>query len=369
MKHISVLIKPSSSLCNIRCKYCFYADVSSLRKVKSFGKMTLETAQKMIVHIYADLEDGDTLTLAFQGGEPTLAGLDFFESIVSFIKKQKKKINVQYSIQTNGILINENWCHFLKKNQFLVGLSLDILPSQHNLNRIDTKGLGTFDRVMQTKTLFDSFGIEYNILCVLTNQLAKESKKIFQFLKEHHIQYIQFIPCLDDLMSTHKNDFTLTPQQFSSFYKQIFSLWLEELKIGNYISIKLFDDIFNLFVLQKVTACGILGNCQIQYVIEADGSVYPCDFYVLDEYRLGYIQEQTLKELFSQSIATSFLCAKQETSHFCNQCPFYQACRGGCKRMRDTIYVTSDENFCGYQELLKIFVPKLNEIIVLLQNI
>lgn len=261
MKHISVLIKPASALCNLRCKYCFYANVSSLREVRSYGKMKTEVAEKMINNIYADLEDGDQLTLAFQGGEPTLAGLEYFKRIASFVDAQEKKVTVHYALQTNGTIINRKWCEFLKAHDFLVGLSIDGNPLYHDLNRIDTKGRGTFHRVLETKRLFDEYQIEYNVLCVLTNPLAKEAKKVFQFLKDEKIRFVQFIPCLDDLDADKKSSFALVPKRFAGFYHQMLKLWLEELRQGNYISIKLFDDIVNLLVRHQVTACGILGNC------------------------------------------------------------------------------------------------------------
>lgn len=368
MKHISVLIKPASSLCNIRCTYCFYANVSSLREVRSFGKMKEEVTEKMIENIYADLEAGDQLTLAFQGGEPTMAGLGYFKQLLALVSAQKKQVQVHYAIQTNGIVINHKWCAFFKEHNFLVGLSIDGHPLYHDLNRMDTKGRGTFQRVMQTKNLFDEYGIEYNVLCVLTNPLAKEAKKVFRFIKEQGIQYIQFIPCLDDLGAVGKNNYALTPKRFASFYHQLLGFWLQELKKEHYISIKLFDDLLNLLVRQQVTACGILGNCQVQYVIEADGSVYPCDFYVLDEYRMGYIQEQTLRELFEQGVAKKFVCEKPKITEKCLDCPFYQMCRGGCKRMKDAMYVDRQGN-CGYEQLLKEFVPKIDEILGALQGV
>ncbi|MHC5249418.1 SPASM domain-containing protein [Enterococcus sp. LJL90] len=366
MKHISVLIKPASSLCNIRCKYCFYANVSSLREVRSYGKMSAEVSKKMIANIYADLEDGDELTLAFQGGEPTLAGLSYYRNIVNLVQQHQKQVHVQYAIQTNGLVINERWCEFLKENNFLVGLSIDGHKSYHDLNRVDAKQRGTFSKVLATKQLFDDFEIEYNVLCVLTNPLAKEAKKVFQFLKDQHIQYVQFIPCLDDLDAESRSKFALTPKRFASFYHQILKFWLEDLRNGNYLSIKLFEDLLNLFVKRQLSACGMLGNCQVQYVIEADGSVYPCDFYVLDEYRMGYIQEESLRSLFEKEVAVDFLCSRKKLPEMCNSCPFFKACRGGCKRMADAIYV--EESYCGYQNLLKEFVPQIDDILELLRR-
>ncbi len=292
-KHISILIKPASALCNLRCKYCFYANISSIREVRSYGKMKDAVVEEMIPNIYADLEDGDELAIAFQGGEPTYAGLTYFEKFIAVINRQEKRVHVTYAMQTNGTIINERWIPLLRDNHFLVGLSIDGGPLYHDANRVDTHGGGIFRRVMQTKELFDRYGIEYNILCVLTNELAKHPQKVYKFLVDNHVRFTQFIPCLDDLDAAEKSDFALTPERFASFYQQLFPLWLGELKRGRYRSIKLFDDIINLFVGGRVTACGLAGQCQIQYVIEADGSVYPCDFYALDKYRLGYITEET----------------------------------------------------------------------------
>lgn len=364
MKHISILIKPASSLCNIRCKYCFYANVSSLRKIRSYGKMKKEVTEKMITNIFANLENGDQLTLAFQGGEPTLAGLNYYKNIVQLISEQDKKINVHYAIQTNGIIINDQWCQFLKVNKFLVGLSIDGHPLYHDLNRLDSKGRGTYLRVLQTKKLFDQYAIEYNILCVLTNPLAKDAKKVFQFIKDQHVDFVQFIPCLD---TESRSSYALTPKRFASFYQHFFKLWVSELEKGNYISIKLFDDILNLLVRKQVTACGILGNCQVQYVIEADGSCYPCDFYVLDEYRMGDIQEKSLRELFEQDISKKFICEKNEIQKECQTCSFQQMCNGGCKRMRDAMYVDK-YGFCGYQTILKMIILRIDEILKLLHE-
>ncbi|EOH74405.1 radical SAM/SPASM domain-containing protein [Enterococcus malodoratus] len=368
MKHISVLIKPASSLCNIRCKYCFYADISSLRDVRSYGKMTDDTTQKMIANLYLDLEDGDELTLAFQGGEPTLAGIGYFEKLAELVEQQTKRVTVHYAIQTNGILINQRWCRLFKRYNFLVGLSVDGSPIYHNLNRLDIKGRGTYHRVMATKKLFDDHQINYNILCVLTNQLAKEAKKVFRFLQDNCIRYVQFIPCLDEINAERRSSYALTPQRFATFYQQLFKLWFKELGKGNYISIKLFDDLVHLFARKQVNACGLLGNCQVQYVIEADGSVYPCDFYVLDEYRMGYIQEQGLRELFEQDITKKFLCERSADTKLCMDCPFKNYCGGGCKRMKDAVYVDEQKEMCGYQVLLNTLVPKISAILECLQQ-
>ena len=368
MKHISVLIKPASSLCNIRCKYCFYANISSLRDVKSHGKMKDETTKRMIENIFVDLDNGDELTLVFQGGEPTLAGISYYKKLIKFVEDQPKKVNVHYSIQTNGMIINERWCQLFKANKFLVGLSIDGTQKSHDLNRVDTKNYGTFQRVLRTKKLFNKYGIEYNVLCVLTSSLAKEAEKVYQFIKENNINYVQFIPCLDDLNVAERNDYAISPKDFAMFYQQFFKLWMEDLRSGIFISIKLFDDIFNLMINRRISACGLVGSCLVQNIIEADGSVYPCDFYVLDEYRMGYIQEKSIRKLFEHHNAKKFICERAAIPSRCKRCSFFQVCRGGCKRMTDAVYVDK-QGYCGYQQFLEEFVPKLEEISLLLQGV
>ena len=362
MKHVSVLIKPASALCNMKCKYCFYANISSMREVRSYGKMRAHVTEKMIKNIYKDLNDGDELTLAFQGGEPTVASLRYFEHLVEVVNAQVKQVQVHYTIQTNGTLIDRKWCEFLKRNNVLMGLSIDGHEEAHDLNRKDHRGENTFERIMYTKHLFDEYGIEYNMMCVLTEQLAQEADIIFNFMIENNVQYIQFIPCLNDLDATERSDFALTPQSFAKFYHDFFDLWLNELSNKHYISVKLFDDIYNLAVHRRTGACGMLGNCSIQYIIEGDGSVFPCDFYCLDEHKMGNITESTLSELFNTGAAMDFLSHKRKLSSFCSSCPFKMMCNGGCMRMEDSMYVTESNDFCGYQELLKEFIPRISQI-------
>lgn len=365
MKRLSVLIKPASALCNIRCKYCFYADISSLREVKSHGKMKQAVMEKLIDNIFLDLNDGDEMLFAFQGGEPTIAGLSYFKSFVSYVKlKNRPHVKVSYSMQTNGILIDEQWCEFFKEHRFLLGISIDGGAKFHDVNRVDARERGTYERVLHTKKLFDVYGIDYNVLCVLTNQNARHPEKIFQFLMREKIKYVQFIPCLDDLEQQEKSYYALEPKRFAHFYNIMYQLWCKELQQGNYVSINFFDNIINYLQSGIVGACGLIGQCQPQYVIESDGSVYPCDFYALDENCMGFITENTLRELFQTSEMHNFLqCSSANTPNdFCEQCPFFKMCRGGCKRMKHAVYLNKQQNYCGYQTFLQNNIQSMLEI-------
>lgn len=360
MKHVSLMIKPASSLCNMRCQYCFYADISSLRDVPNHGVMHPETSEAILHNFLGGLQRGDKATIAFQGGEPTMAGLAYFTHFVQAAKKLQSGIQISYALQTNGLLLNESWCSFLKQNNVLVGLSLDGYAEMHNNSRPDAGGKGTFTRVLKAKTLLEQAGVEYNVLCTLTNTLARHPGKVWATLLQQHIRYVQFTPCMGKLYG-QPDQWALTPKRFHSFYKTLFAYWKNEVKKGNYISVKLFDDIVNLFVRREITACGLHGYCSLQPVIEADGSVYPCDFYALDEYKAGNLATQPFSKVLSSLQSTNFLSSREPLPPACAECKYLQACNGGCKRMQSVMYV-DETGFCGYQALLNDILQELCQI-------
>ena len=367
MKQLSIMIKPASSLCNLRCKYCFYADVADLRDVKSYGIMSAENQKQMLTKLEAQLEPGDKINFAFQGGEPTMAGLSWFQSFTNITKHWNPAITVTYALQTNGTLLDESWCRYLAKNQYLVGLSLDLLPQCHDDARVDSAQKGTWLRLMHTIELLNQSHVEYNVLCTLTRQVAKHPQKVWKSIKQLNIQYTQFTPCLDALETPGKNPYALTPQRFAQFYNQLFPLWLADFQRGEYRSIKLFDDVVNLMAYGMPTACGIHGHCQPQLVVEADGSVYPCDFYCLDEYYIGNI----LKDSIDQLLMTARLSPAQKREalpELCGKCPYRSFCGGNCKRMQREITCTGSDTFCGYRSFLDIAGSTLHQIARQQQN-
>ena len=156
MKKLFPLIKPASSLCNMRCAYCFYADVSSRREFSSRGIMPHDTAKRVIENIFRDMADGDEVTFGFQGGEPTLAGLPWFRDFVSMAASTERKVAVRYTLQTNGLLLDKEWCEFLKAHDFLVGLSIDGGESFHDRNRLDSRGKKTYEEILRRKALLEN---------------------------------------------------------------------------------------------------------------------------------------------------------------------------------------------------------------------
>jgi len=284
--------------------------------------MAPETADKILDNVFKDAHDN--ITFAFQGGEPTLAGLPWFRHFVETVTSRKGKAAVHYSFQTNGLLLDGSWCEFFRENDFLVGLSIDVCKRFHNRNRLSADGGGTFETCMQSKELLEENHVEYNILCVLTNDIANEPDKVWSFIKNEKIHYIQFIPCLKP--DTERESVNaLRPLLFAKFYSRLLYRWIKELDAGNYISVKFFDDVVNYFFKGIPSSCGIDGLCRNQYVVEADGGVYPCDFYATDRYKIGNLTESTPREISAAGKTGDFLNEKPALFY-----PRAEAAASGC---------------------------------------
>lgn len=338
MPPINILIKPASSKCNLRCRYCFYYAIAEQRCVADMGIMQESTLKKLI---RSGIEYADhILSFAFQGGEPTLVGLEFYEKVVYYQKKYlkelgKKDLKIHNAIQTNGTLIDEIWAEFFKKNHFLVGISLDGSLNVHDRNRMDTTGKGTFARVLRTVELFSRFGVEYNILSVVTGENAMAVRRIYRFFAKQKFRYLQFIPCLEPFEKERGiESYHLSVQEYENFLIEIFDLWLADFRQGNYISIRHIDNWVYLLIGEKPEACNMNGCCSIQFVVEGDGSVYPCDFYVFDEWKLGDIGDLTFQEIIDEPKAQRFIAESLPVPEECKICRYGSLCRNGCKRDR-----------------------------------
>ena len=286
MQFVNFLIKPASSLCNMRCRYCFYEDEASNRTQASMGVMTQETADLLIREAIDAVDFNGRLNFAFQGGEPTVAGLDFFRHFVAEVSvRNTRHIPVSYSIQTNGLALNEEWAAFLAQNRFLVGVSLDGDKALHDEFRIDAAGKGTWTRVRQNITMLQRAGVELNLLCVVTKRCAKSAVRVYHALQKTGVEFLQFIPCLDPLgMPRGCMPYSLLPEDYGTFLCALFDEWYRDWSTGHYTSVRLFDDYVHLAMGLPAGTCSTSGSCGAYFVVEADGSVYPCDFYVLDDW-------------------------------------------------------------------------------------
>ena len=335
MPPLSLLIKPASSSCNLRCKYCFYHSIADSRNIKSYGVMTHDLLELLV---RKSLEEADGFcTFAFQGGEPSLAGLDFYRSLIKYVNQfNKKAVKVNYCIQTNGMVIDDAWAEFLFENNFLTGISLDGPKDIHDANRVDNKGSGSYNQVMRAIGLLNKHRAEYNILTVITSLTARHIQHIYRFFKKQGFNYLQFIPCLDPLDEIPgENKYSLTPERYTRFLKVLFDLWYDDVIKGDFISIRYFDNLVGMLMGYPPESCGMSGVCTCYYVVEADGSTYPCDFYVLDDYRLGSIRDNTFEKMKNAAAGINFVNVSKNITPECQECQYYNICRGGCRRNRE----------------------------------
>ena len=333
MKNLNLLIKPASSSCNLRCRYCFYYNVADNRKISNYGIMTDSTLENMIKNAFQTAENA--INFAFQGGEPTCAGVDFFKKFHDFVDMyNNNNITVNFSLQTNGTLINKDWIALFKKYNYLVGLSIDGNKEIHDKFRLDAQGNGTFRRVLKTAKEFSKHGVEFNILCVVNKPVAENGKLIYNFFKNSGFRYFQFIPCLDSFEGGEE-DFSLTSKDYGKFLNETFDEWYKDIISGKKISIRYFDNLVRIVLGQEPEACDMVGHCNLNGIIEADGSMYPCDFYVLDEYKLGNINDNSIEDLFKSNIEKEFLKASININGKCKVCRYLKLCRSGCRRHKE----------------------------------
>ncbi len=335
MPSLSLLVKPASSLCNLNCRYCFYHDVADKRTTASHGIMddgVLET----LVQRALSFADGHC-TFAFQGGEPTLAGLGFYRRLVDMQRKYNAKgVQIHNAIQTNGMAIDAEWARFLAMHHFLTGVSLDGPREIHDANRMDATGRGSFDRVMTGISHLKAAGAEFNILSVVTGWSARHANKIYRFFRRERFDFLQFIPCLDPFgEEPFKQAHSLSPERYGSFLISLFDLWHKDALLGNPISIRWFDNLAGMMLGAPPESCGMSGRCTCQFVVEADGSVYPCDFYVLDEWKVGNILMDGFVEMRASPNAERFISTSLPVDPSCAGCPWKTLCHGGCRRSRE----------------------------------
>jgi uncharacterized protein len=363
MPPIQLLIKPASGSCNLRCRYCFYADVSAHRAKSSLGMMSLETLDRLLQQTFAYAEG--RVSIAFQGGEPTLAGLPFYRAYIRLVEQYNtRNLPVQHGIQTNGILLDEDWAAFLAANQFLVGLSLDGTRGNHDRYRLNPQGEGSFAQVWPKVDLLRRHKVDFNVLTVITADTARRIRTIYPFFMEKGLVYQQYIPCLNPLDEPEANyPFTLTAELYGEFLCNLFDLWFADVSRGRFVYIQYFDNLIAMLSGRPPITCGMTGVCTPQLVVEADGSFYPCDFYVLDEYRLGNIHTHTLAELDAARFEGDFLKASLPRAAACEDCSYLPICRGGCRRHREPLPAdggASLNRYCrSYKRFFAHALPRL----------
>lgn len=354
MPPLSIMIKPASSRCNLRCAYCFYADEAQNRAVPDCGLMGPEVSRALMEKASCAAEG--SISFLFQGGEPTLAGLAFYREFVRYEKETiSRGLPVHYAIQTNGTLLDDEWCDFFAQNHFLVGLSIDGTRACHDRFRRDNAGKGTYRQTLRGAELLKKHKVDFNVLTVVTGPLAEQIDTVFPAFCKNGFGYQQYIPCLDPIGERGGQAYSLSPQQYGLFLKKLFDLWYGALAGGRYYSVRYFDNLVWMLLGRGPEQCSMAGRCGIQYLIEADGSVYPCDFYGLDEYRLGNVLTDDWETFDRERDRLGFVKESLRIPDACRQCRWHPLCRNGCRRDREATQDGLGRNY--YCEAYRTFFP------------
>lgn len=362
MADLYVLVKPVADLCNMKCKYCFYREVAANNLQDNHVLMNEETLENLVKKAIAFTEG--VLTMAFQGGEPMLAGLDFYKKVVALQKKYgKKDICIQNHIQTNGLLINEEWSEFFAQNHFFLGISVDGIAETHDANRLDDHGNATFEIIQKKITLLKQKQVPFNIVTVVTDAVADQAEAIYQAYKKDDLLYQQYIPYIPSCEQKYQ---ALHAEKFGTFLNTVFDLWYADMIRGQAVYNRYFENLAALLTGLKTECCGMRGYCETQLVIDSDGYVYPCDFYAIKEYQLGNINRDSFCEITQSNKREAFIKESLVLCEDCAACEFLHICRGGCRRYRQKpTQSTLEVNYLceGYKIFFQHALPKMKYLI------
>ena len=334
-----VMAKPAGARCNLDCAYCFFLKKEKLYPASNF-RMSDEVHEAYIQQLF-EAHQVPQVTVAWQGGEPTLMGLDFLRRSVELQKKyQKPNTRIENTFQTNGILLNDEWCRFFHENNFLIGLSLDGPKELHDTYRKDKGGHGTFDRVMKAVRLLQNHKVEFNILCTGNSKNADYPLDVYRFFRDDvHAHYIQFIPIVErDNESGYQEgnkvtDRSVRPEQWGRFLIEIFDEWVKK-DVGQTFVLN-FDGALAGWLNMAGTVCIFGPTCGQGTALEHNGDLYSCDHFVEPNYYLGNILKTPMIELVASDKQRKFGRDKQDTlPRYCRQCEVLHICNGECPKNR-----------------------------------
>lgn len=334
----SILVKPAGPDCNMDCTYCFYLDRSSLFPSAPVHRMSERTLEVMIHQMMS--QRLPQLSFGWQGGEPTLVGLPFFRKAVQWQEQYGTGQTVGNGLQTNGLLLDKDWAAFLRQYRFLVGLSLDGPRHVHDHYRVLRGGQGTWATVVDRARMLLDAGVDVNALSVVTDHSAAHAEEIYAFHKELGLDHMQFIPCVetDPADPSRAASFSVSAERYGEFLVKIFDLWLADVHDGvASTSVRYFDSVFHTYVGLSAPDCTLAERCGNYLVVEHNGEVFSCDFFVTPEWRLGNVLEGDLVGMLNSARQREFGEMKAMVPDECRSCRWLRHCRGGCTkdRLRD----------------------------------
>jgi uncharacterized protein len=339
---IHVLAKPTGAICNLNCSYCFFLDKEQLYPDSTFrmSDQVLEAYIRQLIESHRTSQ----VTVAWQGGEPTLMGIDFYRKAIALQEKYRKPgMTFENTMQTNGTLLNDEWCEFFKANNYLIGISLDGPRHLHDANRVDKRGGSTFDRVMRGVRLLQKHGVDYNVLTTVNAVNGDHPLEVYRFLRDEvKTDWIQFIPVVERLneggetlyqQGAEVSERSVKPKQFGNFLCTIFDEWIRH-DVGN-VFVQTFEATVRSWMGMNPTMCVFLPTCGLGLALEHNGDLYSCDHFVEPDYRLGNIQDTPMATLVSSPEQVKFGRDKLATlPQYCRECDVRFACHGECPKNR-----------------------------------
>lgn len=374
-----VMAKPVGPACNLECSYCYYLETADLYPETSNYAMDRDTLASFVEQ-YIQQTPGDVVNFAWQGGEPTLLGVDFFRDAVELQAEYAPPgVTVTNSLQTNGTRLDAEWCEFLREEEFLVGISLDGPRELHDAHRETRDGEGTFDDVFEGLRLLQDHGVEHNVLCVVGAHNAPYPLDVYRFFREAGVEYLQFIPLVEpveggdppDAVRPDLDDPTTVPEygwpaahrpegehtdaqrqavaaaaadapvsersvggrEYGEFLCAVFDEWVRN-DVGS-VSVRIFDQCVRAWSGHEPDYCIFQATCGSALAVEHNGDVYACDHFVAPEHRRGNIHEESLSAMVDSPEQQAFGEAKQDRlPDYCRECAARAVCQGGCPRNR-----------------------------------
>jgi uncharacterized protein len=383
------MAKPIGPICNLDCTYCYYLEKEKLFPKGENFKMTPEVMETYIQQYIAS-QNTLEVTFAWQGGEPTLLGLEYFKKIVYFQKQHSGGRKINNTLQTNGTLLDDEWCAFFQEHDFLIGLSIDGPRKLHDTYRVDKGQKPTFDRVMHGISLLKKHRVEFNTLTVVSASNAKHPVEVYDFLREVGSGYIQFIPLVERLPDksalVNGLDFAIPPEpgqpsspvtrwsvpseQFGDFLITIFNEWVRR-DVGK-VFVQMFDVSLGIWSGHGPGLCLFLENCGEGVAVEHNGDLYSCDHFVYPKYHLGNIMNESLGAMVNSDQQRAFGQAKSETlPKYCLECDVRFACHGECPKHRFLTTPDGEEGLnylcAGYKKYFHHVDPYMKKMAELMQ--
>ena len=368
-----VLIKPIGPLCNLDCEYCYYLEKSNMFRGSKF-RMSDAILEKHIRHyIESQPQDCREVNFAWQGGEPTLLGLDFFKRVVEIQSRhQRTGMKISNALQTNGVELDNSWAQFLKANQFLVGISIDGPQQFHDKYRKTRSGKGSFLQVKRGLDYLCEAGAEFNVLTTVQRHNGDHPLEVYQGLKLLGAEYIQFIPIVEHEAGQSVSVRSVLPRQYGEFLVAVFESWRSGGDIGKTF-VQDFDAALNAMAGNPYTICSHAPRCGRSVALEHNGDVFSCDHFVSDDYRIGNIQHSSYPQMLDGPVQTSFGDDKlDKLPAACLKCPVKYLCFGGCPAHRYIPVKGSDLKMnylcAGYRMFFEHIQPYLKAMLASLRQ-